>query len=138
MAQLTFTNFLEKSGLIEGMWIIGTTNDGSDLFFAASKPTNCAKGVRVTGDSISLNVYQGSDFVPYTESIIIPAYALNIYDFLEDTITDISSSMYLYYNTVPITFLNGNANIDFAAQMELMQALMPKLKCIGTGLKNPH
>ncbi|MCL2480595.1 MAG: hypothetical protein FWF38_02675 [Spirochaetaceae bacterium] len=125
MGKLIFTNF-DKLGFIEGLWIIGATSDGSDLFFAASAPTSSVKGVQVIDDSISLNVYQGSASVPYTESIIIPAYALTIYDFLEDTITDISSSLYRYCNTVPITFSNGSANIDFAAQMKLMLALKPK------------
>jgi len=128
IGKLIFTNFRVESGFIEGLWIIGMTNDGSNLFFAASKSKAHAKGVQVIGSSVSLNVYHGDNFMPYTGSVIIPAYALNIYDFLEETTNGMGTYLYRYNNTTPIMFSDGNANIDFIAQMELFQAPKPKIK----------
>ncbi|MCL2705387.1 MAG: hypothetical protein FWE72_04165 [Spirochaetaceae bacterium] len=126
--KLVFRNFRVESGFIEGLWVIGMTNDGSNLFFAASKSKILAKGVQVIGSSITLNVYHGDNFLPYTGSVIVPAYALNIYDFLEETTNGMGTYLYRYNNTTPIMFSDGNANIDFIAQMALFQAPKPKIR----------
>ena len=117
---LTITNFSGNPGLPENSWVGGVAYINSrNLTFGlnprSSGDANSYDYAQVTGSSITLDVLlfesdnRGYTIAPYTGNDSVAAgdlqFTRNNYDY--------------YKNKVPITFTNGNATIDFGAQMEV-------------------
>jgi hypothetical protein len=125
--KLTITNFSGNPGLTTGNWVIGITefyNEFSVIVAEGSTPIRDdegGKGAKITGSSITLDVYYilYDEHTPYTGNITIETYSLFLLDSpMELVADDVFETVTTYYNKVPITFKNGNATINFGAQME--------------------
>ena len=105
---LTVTNFSPAVGL----WRTGNAyseNNDIELYFESGS----------TGSTVVFDVYQekNGERIPFTGNATIPAGNLEINSWGE------GSSHYA--NTVPITFTNGKANVNFTSQMSLQSATEP-------------
>lgn len=121
---LIITNF--TGILTNNQWLDGDTlNDGNILlYFSAGVPTSenpYPKGAKITGSTITLKVYleKNDTFSLYTGNHTIAAGHLHLFDNDTETYDDDLTEFDVYENKVPITFTNGNANINFATMMEL-------------------
>jgi len=124
--KLTITNF--GSTLSTDNWVVGiSNNDGLYLSFASVLPEiteekdRLEKGVKVSGSTITLNVYSFDDesdtYEPYTGTVTIPSEKLSIIE-LKASEFDYSDIVNAYINSAPIIITNGNATINFSTQMQ--------------------
>jgi O-glycosyl hydrolase len=136
-SKLTITNFSGNPDLSQNNYIRGYAwnSDGTILGFgvkmltwydsASSTGDYYSEGIQIKGNTITIPVWEVVDseqylppytFVPFFGDITIEAGYLMTepYQVLDSGWDYLDS----YYNTVPITFTNGSATIDFGTQME--------------------
>jgi len=132
LSKLTITNFSDIPNFTVGNYI---------EVYGSSGNTRLMFGGSIYTYSYDNQTYFGSDFVPIKgDTIIIPVWQVNYENMtyapfkgnitltaneleLDILIPDPENEGYYYFDTsyinkVPITFTNGNATIDFKAQME--------------------
>jgi hypothetical protein len=130
IGKLTITNFLSISDLSQNNYIRGyAMNSDSTLGFGVKMHTwenssYYSEGIQIIGNTITIPVWEviysePCTFIPFLGDITIEAGRLELepYKILPDSNWDYLN---YYINTVPITFTNGNATINFATQMELV------------------
>ena len=127
---LTVTNF---SGILtQDHWIIGSVFNLDDeneidlvLIFTAVAPTPeniYAEGAKITGRSITLNVYFTEDFETFAlytgnDTIEVDDNFILIETDTKVFVPGVTETVN-YTNKVPITFTNGHATINFETDME--------------------
>ena len=120
--QLTITNFRGSPGLTDRNWVEGFAMDDDEkvYMFAASVSEETVKGARISGNSITLNVYQFTAFggmTPLTSDFAIYEGDLIIAE-MDGEDQYYARPINIYGNRRPITFVNGCATINFRTQME--------------------
>ena len=125
--KLTITNF--SGEFTADYYVMGRVYDGAFsqasankvLIFATETPTgNTIKGAKVTGTTITLNVYN-ADGTLFTGNKIVAGVKLELLVCQNETLNLSVPNGWVgdkfYYNTPTIAFTNGNASIDVGAQM---------------------
>ena len=122
--KLTITNFKGNPALTDNYFIFGAGSiDGIsfDLHFYANVQK---KGVKVTGSSIILNVYievEGGNLESFTGNVTLPiadfAAGKGLFILANTTEDVLNEGGVFYQNKTVITFTNGSAVLNFAAQM---------------------
>lgn len=112
---LTITNFSGIPDLAQNNWLYvnaAKKKEEKELLFAARPSLDGgynSEQVQIKGNTISIPVWrENSDddtFIPFTGNTIVPVGELRIWSSSSDDTT--------YISTVPITFTNGNATINF-------------------------
>ena len=121
--KLTITNF--GSTFSTANWVFGIgSEDELTLVFASAPPGNdrLLEGVKVSGSTITLNVYymdrSSQTFEPYTGTVTIPSGRLRIQElniFKSDGRDGFVSE---HRNSASVIITNGNATISFSTQMQ--------------------
>jgi hypothetical protein len=129
LGKLTITNFSSNSDLSQNNYLRGDVwNSDNILGFGAKmnlyEDSYYSTGIQIKGNTINIPVWEAVysesyTFIPFLGNITIAAgnLVLQSYKILPDYSWDYLN---YYVNKVPITFTNGNATIDFATQMELV------------------
>jgi uncharacterized repeat protein (TIGR02543 family) len=129
--KLTITNFSGKPGLTQNMDVYGYTGEflgmsgTTNLSFITIPDDEFIKVVQIKGNTINIPVWQNDPPTQFTGNTTIAAGELHLVQVNHTPNWEKWLGDDYYKSIVPITFINGNATINFGTQMQFERRNTP-------------